>query len=247
MTYEPRNRSYWEAQADAYQAEHGDFLDANAEAWGIWRIPEAELGVLGEVAGRDVLEYGCGAAQWSVALARRDAHPVGVDLSAAQLRHAVAAQRAASVSFPLVLAAGEHLPLRRQSFDVVFCDYGAMTFCDPYATVPEVARLLRPGGTFAFCQTTPLRMITDDGDTASRRLHREYFGMHRFDGDGETTVDFQLTYGDWIRLFRAHGLLVEDLVELRAPSDATTTYGYYLPAKWARRWPGEQIWRLRRE
>ena len=39
-------------------------------AWGAWRRPESELQVLGDVTGRDVLELGCGAAQWSAALAR---------------------------------------------------------------------------------------------------------------------------------------------------------------------------------
>jgi len=247
VTYESRNRAYWDTHADAYQAEHGAFLDDTAEAWGIWRIRESDVGALGDVHDRDVLEYGCGAAQWSIALARRGARPVGLDVSAGQLGHAADRQERAGVTFPLVLAAGERLPFAAASFDTVFCDYGAMTFCDPYDTVPEVARVLRPGGTFAFCQATPLRMITDDGDTASRRLQRKYFGMHRFDWDATTTVDYQLPYGDWIRLFRAHHLAIEDLAELRAPKDATTTYAYYIPAKWARRWPGEQVWRLRRE
>ena len=245
--YERRNRAYWETQADAYQTKHGEFLDATAEAWGIWRIPEANVGALGDVVDRDVLEYGCGAGQWSIALGRKGARPIGLDLSGGQLRQARSGQVRAGVAFPLVLAAAEATPFADASFDIVFCDYGAMTFCDPYATVPEAARLLRSGGTFSFCQATPLRMITDDGDTASRRLHRPYFGMHRFDWDGDTTIDFQLPYGDWIRLFRKHGLLVEDLVELRPPEDAETTFDYYLPAKWARRWPGEQVWRLRRD
>ena len=47
-----------------------------------------------------------------------------------------------------------------ESFDVVFCDHGAMSFCDPYRAVPEVARLLRPGGRFAFAHSTPWGYIT---------------------------------------------------------------------------------------
>ena len=46
-------------------------LDAHPEAWGVWRIPERDVAALGDVAGADVLEYGCGAAQWSLALSRR--------------------------------------------------------------------------------------------------------------------------------------------------------------------------------
>jgi ubiquinone/menaquinone biosynthesis C-methylase UbiE len=47
--------------------------------WGTWHQPESELQVLGEVAGRDLLELGCGSAQWSIALARADARPVVFD------------------------------------------------------------------------------------------------------------------------------------------------------------------------
>ena len=42
------------------------------------------------------------------------------------------------------------MPLADSSFDLVFCDHGAMSFCDPAVTLPEVARLLRPGGRFVF-------------------------------------------------------------------------------------------------
>ena len=100
--------------------------------------------------GKDVLEFGCGAAQWSIALAKRGARPVGLDLSDRQLEHARRLMAEAGVDFPLVHASAESVPLPDASFDIVFCDHGAMTFADPYRTVPEAARLLRPGGLFAF-------------------------------------------------------------------------------------------------
>jgi len=55
-----------------------------------------------------------------------------------------------------------------------------------------------------------------------------------------------LGYGDWIRLFRRCGLVIEDLIELRPPVGATTTHGDYVPLDWARRWPAEAIWVTRR-
>ena len=69
--------------------------------------------------------------------------PVGLDLSERQLEHARRLMAEAGVDFPLVQASAEEVPLPDASFDIVFCDYGAMTFGDPYATVPEAARLLR--------------------------------------------------------------------------------------------------------
>ena len=153
----------------------------------------------------------------------------------------------ARVAFPLVCASGERVPLADHSFDVVFCDHGAMSFCDPDRSLAEVARLLRPGGRFAFSHTTPWPYLAwnPKRERVGRRLRGRYFGMQSFASD-EGTVDFQLPYGEWIRRFRAHGFAVEDLVELRAPKGATTTYSDF-DARWARRWPAEQIWKLRKE
>ena len=44
--------------------------------WGTGRVPESQLQVLGDVTGMDILELGCGAAQWSIGLARAGA-PAG--------------------------------------------------------------------------------------------------------------------------------------------------------------------------
>ena len=175
-----RNRDSWNDDADAYQERNGALLEAGGGmAWGVWQIPEAELGILGDVRDRDVLELGCGAAQWSIALAKAGARPVGLDLSERQLEHARTLMSAAGVDFPLIHASAERVPLPDASFDVVFCDHGAMTFADPYLTVPEVARLLRPGGLFAFNHGSPILSIAwaaDDeraGDRLVSRLLRD--------------------------------------------------------------------------
>lgn len=242
-----KNREFWELTSDEYQQAHGPALARAPVAWGVWRIPESELQVLGELAGSRVLELGCGAAQWSCALAERGVHPVGMDLSARQLAHARAHARGAAVSVPLVRAHADAVPFRDGSFDVVFCDHGAMTFAAPASAVPEAARVLRAGGLFAFCMSTPLRDICAHPRTfeTTTTLHGEYFALGALD-DGET-VNAQLPYGAWIRLFRASGLRVEDLIELRAPAGATTSYGDYVPVSWASRWPAEHIWKLRKE
>jgi SAM-dependent methyltransferase len=241
------NRAAWNADADAYQARSGPQLaESGGLAWGVWQIPEAELQVLGDVAGRDVLELGCGAAQWSIALARAGARPIGLDLSDRQLEHAWRLMDEAGVSFPLVHASAEAVPLPDRSFDIVFCDHGAMSFADPYLTVPEVARLLRPGGLFAFSHASAILDITwpADAERAGVRLVRDYFGLHRLEFPDE--VSFQLPYGEWIRLFRANGFEILDLIEPRPSADATSSYRDDLERDWSRRWPAESIWRLRR-
>jgi hypothetical protein len=64
------------------------------------------------------------------------------------------------------------------------------------------------------------------------------------DDDG-VSVEWQLTYGDWIRLFRSSGFVIEDLIELRPGERASTTYTTYAPLDWARDFPGEHIWKVR--
>jgi SAM-dependent methyltransferase len=242
-----RNRAGWNAWSKEYQGLHGPTLAASGGlAWGTWQIPEAELRVLGDVAGRDVLELGCGAAQWSIALARNGARVVGLDLSEEQLAGARALMAEAGVEFPLVHASAEAVPLPDATFDIVFCDHGAMTFADPYLTVPEVARLLRPGGLFAFSDESPILSLAwaPDAEHAGDRLVRDYFGLHAMPDDDMVT--FQLPYGEWIRLFRANGFTIEALIELQPGADATSTYRDSEDRDWSRRWPAENIWRVRR-
>jgi SAM-dependent methyltransferase len=84
-----RNRETWDGRSDDYQARNAEFIGRKDEPrWGMWQLPESELQILGDVAGKDVLELGCGAAQWSILLAGRGARVVGLDNSARQLEHA---------------------------------------------------------------------------------------------------------------------------------------------------------------
>ena len=153
----------------------------------------------------------------------------------------------AGVDFPLVHGSAEAVPLPDASFDIVFCDHGAMTFADPYRTVPEAARLLRHGGLFAFNHHSPIETIcwALGDETSATASHSTISGCTA--STTATRSYFQLTYGDWIRLFRANGFVVEGLVEPRPPADATSTYRNAEELAWARRWPSENIWRLRRE
>jgi SAM-dependent methyltransferase len=232
------NQAFWESDAAAYQAVHGAALGRDALAWGVWRIPESGVDALGDVRGRDVLELGCGAAQWAVALRAAGARVIGLDISLGQLGFA----RQADGALPLVAADAESAPFRDGAFDLVFCDHGAMSFCDPAATLPETARLLRPGGRLVFAMTAPLVYLTYDQETErqTRKLRVDYFGMYRFT-ESNGTSDFQLPYGEWIRRFGANGFVVRDLIELQAPPDAVTTYEW-VPTRWAQRWPSEHIW-----
>jgi len=240
-----KNRAYWDRTSDDYQERHREFIGRPEPRWGIWQIPEADLHVLGEVVGKDVLELGCGAAQWSILLAKQGARPVGLDNSERQLEHARQRLREAGVDFPLINASAEDVPLPDRSFDVVFCDHGAFTFADPYKLVPEAARLLRRDGLLAFSHSSPFVAVCEGEDErVHSKLTRDYFGLHEQDyGD---VVTYELPYGGWIRLFRSNGFVVEDLIEPRPARDAKSTYWGDDEREWARRWPSESIWKARK-
>lgn len=244
------NRAVWDRVSPWYDRRFARVLGGrHATSWGVFRVPETELRLLGEVRGKKVLEVGCGAARWSIALARGQARPVGLDLSHRQLAKARELAVSARVRLPLVRGSAEALPFRSETFDRVFCDWGAMTFSDPAHSVPECARVLRSGGEFVFATASPLRFVTFDRprDRQVRRLVRPYFGTYRVRYDDRAAVEFHPPYGVWIELFRRHGLRVERLVETRPTPGRRSRYLSRGDAEWARSWPIEAIWKLVKE
>ena len=108
--------------------------------------------------------------------------------------------------------------------------------------------MLRPGGRLVFLTNGTIMMLCApeaDDEPPTDRLVRDYFGMHRFEWPGEPEVEFHLGYGDWIRLLRANGFEVEDLLELRPPAGATPIppFDGIVSMEWARRWPCEEVWK----
>jgi SAM-dependent methyltransferase len=244
-----RNRAYWDATADNWVAA-GERAWAQAEpTWGIFGVPESQLHVLpDDLEGKDAIELGCGTGYVSSWLARRGARPVGIDNSKRQLETAHRLQREFNIEFPLIHGNAETVPLPDGSFDLAISEYGACLWADPYRWVPEAARLLRPDGELVFLTNSALLMLfaeDEDGVPAGETLRRPYFGMYRVEWPDDPGVEFHLGYGDWIRLLRASGFEVLDLVEVRPPEGTTNRFGF-VTAEWARKWPCEEVWKARK-
>ena len=243
-----RNRELWTRSNAEYADARARPAWAQEEiTWGMFGVPESELGILGDVSGKDVLDLGCGTAYFSAWLARRGASVVGLDVTPVQLETARRCQREFGIEFPLIEASAEDVPLADASFDLVHSEYGASIWCDPYRWIPEAARLLRPGGLLVFLRNSTLVILcSPDEGKVEERLVRPQFGMRRFEWP-EGGVEFHLAHGDWIRLLRTNGFEIEDLVELRAPENAQDHEYYdFVSLEWARRWPSEEIWKARR-
>jgi SAM-dependent methyltransferase len=243
-----RNRAFWERTSRAYEQRHRRKLqEHDGMAWGFWRRPERELGLLGNVRGKRILELGCGAARWSKGLARRGGRPVGLDSSAEQLKAAVSVLGREHRKVPLLRANAELLPFKDGSFDLAFCDFGALTFADPTRAVPEASRVLRKGGRLVFAQASPLRFLFEDvaRERLSPKLQRGYFELDwlHFPDTSERTF----TYAGWVQLFRESGFVVEDLLETHPGPKDRSSYLDQEGERWARRWPIECLWSLRKE
>jgi SAM-dependent methyltransferase len=154
------NRALWTIVNSEFTDEHADRAWAAEEiTWGLFQIPDRDLGVLGDVANLDVVELGCGTAYLSGLLARQGARPVGVDLTPAQLATAARCQQRFGLTFPLIEANAEQVPLPDASFDLVVSEYGASVWCDPARWVAEAARLLRTGGRLVFLTNSVLATL----------------------------------------------------------------------------------------
>ena len=181
-----QNRTYWDSKADEYASAAERHWAQAVPTWGIWEVPESELHLLPErLEGADVIELGCGTAYVSGWLARRGAHPVGIDNSPQQLETARRMQREHGVTFPLVLGNAEEVPYPDGSFDLAISEYGAAIWCDPYRWIPETARLLRSGGELIALGNSALSMLCvpdllTEGP-ATERLLPGQFGMRRLE------------------------------------------------------------------
>jgi SAM-dependent methyltransferase len=242
--------------ADWTQA-NAEHTDANAEKawahpgilWGVFAIPEEQVGALPAVDGLDVVELGCGTAYFGSWLQRRGAHVTGVDPTPAQLATARRMMAKTGIEFPLVEAPGEAVPLPDAAYDLAVSEYGASLWADPYRWVPEAARLLRPGGALVFLvNSTLVYLCAPDGDgVVGDELQREQFGMYRIQWDGAIGFEYHLAHGDWIELLRENGLEVEALHELRPqPGAVDPAYYDFVTVEWAETWPAEEIWVARK-
>jgi SAM-dependent methyltransferase len=245
------NRRWWDADAADYLAAHGDFLGQSDFVWCPEGLHESEAGLLGDLADRRVLEVGCGSAPCARWLAAQGARVVGVDLSAAMLRHAVQAAQESGISVPLVQADAARLPFADNSFDLACSAFGAVPFvADSAAVMREVARVLRSGGLWVFAVTHPLRWIfPDDPGQAGLTVAQSYFDRTPYvevDGAGNPTyVEHHRTLGDHVREIVAAGLLLEDLIEPEWPTDLHREWGQWSPLRGAL-FPGTAIFRCRR-
>jgi SAM-dependent methyltransferase len=244
------NREGWtHANAEYTDARAREAWAQDEITWGKWSLPESEVRGLPEVAGKEIVELGCGTGYFGAWLKRQGAsRVVGVDVTPAQLETAQRMNEEFDLGLEFVLENAERTSLSSSSFDIAFSEYGASIWCDPKLWLAEAARLLRPGGELIFFRGSTLQMLCGpDKGPVGERLVRPQRGLYRLEWfDDDPGVEFHPSTSEMFALLRKNGFELLDFRELFAPEDAVD-HEYYdtVPADWAKRWPDEELWHAR--
>ena len=230
----------WDRYADEYQATHGEFLGDAGFLWGPEGQHEEDLGALGEVTGKDVLELGSGAGQCSRWVCTHGGRGIGLDLSHRQLQHSRRIDEETGVRVPSVRGTATALPFADRTFDIVFSAFGALQFvAEIDSCLDEVIRVLRPHGRFAFSITHPTRWMFPDDPTASGLVaSQSYWDRTPYvEIDDETGVvsyvEHHRTLGDWVSLLSERGLGLSRLLEPEWPQGHDRVWGGWSPTRGA--------------
>ncbi|HTJ28042.1 MAG TPA: class I SAM-dependent methyltransferase [Candidatus Limnocylindria bacterium] len=124
--------------------------------------------LLGEVAGRDVLDAGCAGGEHAAWLVEHGARVVALDASAAMVD--LARERVGTAAQVVQADLGAPLPFADASFDLVASSLTLHYLADWNAPLRELARVLRPGGRLVFSTHHPLLTVDDAHDYRAVRL-----------------------------------------------------------------------------
>ncbi len=144
-------------------------------------IRERSLRAAAMAAGEPILDMPVGTGYFTLEAARQHAGVMaGVDLAEGMVREAKQAARRAGANALQVLRGDAHrLPFRDETFAVILCWNGLQVIPGIDATVNELARVLKPGGTL-FASTVNLPLGDILSARRARRLPPMVSGRRRF-------------------------------------------------------------------
>lgn len=183
----------------------------------------AEL--VGAVAGAEVCSVACGQGREARYLAERGAKVTGLDISEKLLAIARRHEDAEPRGISYLQGDAQTLDaLGNDSFDGVVCYMALMDIPDHNSAVRSIARVLRPGGWFAFVITHPCFKTPATGDLVDhtnqsvRRTVGKYFDEGYWDGPGIhrnalPAGAYHRTLSSYVNSLTAAGLIVERMEE----------------------------------
>lgn len=202
---------FWEANGPGYQAKYKIPI---VVLYGPGSPSEDTLQLIGPVAGKHVLELGCGGAQVSIAFAQQGATVTALDFAASELDFARQLAERHRVAIHFIQSDMTDLSdIPSDSQDVVFSAYSGGYVEDLGTCFHEVRRVLRPGGIFLFSGAHPFGYTIDH---ETMRIRRSYFDTGKHVDGYETGIpyaDVHRTLSDYFSLLITAGLVVDRLIE----------------------------------
>lgn len=208
----------WAESAPAYI----DYIDRGAPERTLLLDP-VMLEQCGDVAGRSVLDVGCGEGRWGRLLAARGAHVTGLDLTPAMVRRA---HERRGEGEQYLRGNAESLPLAGAAFDLVTSYIMLVDVPDFRAAVREMARVLRPGGEVVVANLSFMSVNTGwVRDESGRRL---YYAMDRYLDERAMTLEWSgVRILNWHRPLSAYmaafleaGLVLRAFLEPKPKDDS---------------------------
>jgi SAM-dependent methyltransferase len=209
------NAAAWDRHSSAYQ--QGAALPTDVAHYGPDIANETDLRLLGDLAGKRVLELGCGGAQCSIAFAKQGAVAIGVDFSAEQL--AFARRLTDREGVKVELHHGDLADLafvRADSIDLVFSSYSFGYVDDLNRVFRQVHRVLKRGAPLVFSLPHPsYDMIDDDDADTPLLIRRSYFDRSPIDYEwnGIKFTDYHHTISDLYMGLNRTGYRVDVMIE----------------------------------
>ena len=224
-------REWWDAWAEQFQEEYGGGDHPVLIDWGPGAPAGDDLGLLGDVAGADVVELGCGGGQFGLALAERGATLTGVDVSREQLRYARATAAGRDVDAWFLQATVTAVPLPADAVDLAVSSWAFQWVPDLDAALAEARRLVRPGGRLAFSVDHPFYKSQFPGD---RETPRSYFADDPERMDGRAAL-YARGVGETVTALVDAGFVVEAVREPGDddPAEYDSAFGRFEPERMA--------------
>ncbi|WP_299955747.1 class I SAM-dependent methyltransferase [uncultured Modestobacter sp.] len=183
----------------------------------------AVLDLLGDVAGRRVLDAGCGPGLYAEALLARGAEVIGFDASAAMVE--LARARVGNRARIDLARLDQPLPYPDDAVDLVVCALAIHYVEDRQAAFTELHRVLRPGGAAVVSTQHPTTdWLRKGGSYFDRALETDTWAF----ASGDQEVRFwREPLSDFCAAATDAGFVIQRLVEPRPPESMR------------RKWPAE--------
>ena len=194
---------------------------------------DRELRLIGALAGKRVLDLGCGTGLAAITFAKQGAVVIAVDGSRSKLEQA--RERAEVEEAKVEFREGDLADLaflRADSIDAVFSAHALAEVDDIARVFRQVQRVLRPHASFVFVQEHPIALcLGPDGE-----VRHSYFdaGPITVDRDGTATQIYTRNVSEVFTELGRAGFRVDTILEPR-------------PAQFSEKLPSTIVWRARKE